>query len=330
MKKFRETSTWCFFIDADEFLYQRDDDNVTTFLEKYMNYNLLYIPWLCFGTSHHIEQPSGLVIENFTFHSSTYHIQGKSIVRLDSIEKIHDVHNIVGGDYNENSGPFNYKQFIYHLPVHINHYVKNSVKVFLKRKVNRKEIGFRCGERHNPKDIFNSLFLDNEAKETNNLSRFIPKLKTILNINSLGGNMNFGNPKKCELGIVLNDKIKVFGDEDINFEYLEELIQNKNLTFPSWNQLLPEDFDVSQYKSNYPNLLNMSNSDAKIHYYLHGKKENLQYVSWKDKLPKDFDPNSYKLINLDLSDLSDEDVSKHYVFYGRDEGRPYKDKNVNS
>jgi len=72
----KHISKWCFFCDVDEFICMNNDTNIHDFLENYNDYNNLYIPWLIYGSSYHIEQPKGLVIENFTMHKNNYYSWG--------------------------------------------------------------------------------------------------------------------------------------------------------------------------------------------------------------------------------------------------------------
>ena len=123
-----------FFLWSWWILILRDDDNILAFLSKYDKYNSLYIPWVCYGTSFHINQPKGLVIEIFTYYSPNYHEQGKSISKLNALKKIGCVHKIVENIDDPINYVFDKNTPLHELPIQINHYVKNSLKTFLKRK----------------------------------------------------------------------------------------------------------------------------------------------------------------------------------------------------
>ena len=77
---------WMAFIDGDEFLFPVQADSMQDVLSDY-NYekiSALAAYWVCFGSNGHIEEPGGLVIDNYTRRPSldfpfNHHI--KSIVR---------------------------------------------------------------------------------------------------------------------------------------------------------------------------------------------------------------------------------------------------------
>jgi hypothetical protein len=58
---------WMAFLDGDEFLYSTSEDLLQTALEEYSYRRLsaLGVYWACYGSSGHIEEPSGLIIENY-------------------------------------------------------------------------------------------------------------------------------------------------------------------------------------------------------------------------------------------------------------------------
>lgn len=43
-------------------------------------YDIIYIPWIYYGTSFYIDKPKGLLLDNFRCHGSGYTC-GKSIVK---------------------------------------------------------------------------------------------------------------------------------------------------------------------------------------------------------------------------------------------------------
>lgn len=77
---------WMAFIDGDEFLFSPGKMEITdTLLEHfYLKTSALCVHWVCFGSSGHIEEPDGLVTENFRYrgdfdHAPNRHV--KSIVK---------------------------------------------------------------------------------------------------------------------------------------------------------------------------------------------------------------------------------------------------------
>lgn len=63
-----EDVDWMAFIDGDEFLFPTNADTIDIPLKKFANKRIsaLGIYWSCFGSNGHIQEPEGLVIENYT------------------------------------------------------------------------------------------------------------------------------------------------------------------------------------------------------------------------------------------------------------------------
>ena len=60
---------WMALIDADEFLFPTEADNLTSVLPRFEHFPSLAVYWRTFGFSGHEKYPPGLVIENFTMRS---------------------------------------------------------------------------------------------------------------------------------------------------------------------------------------------------------------------------------------------------------------------
>lgn len=63
---------WMAFIDGDEFLMPTHEANLPAALARYADAPLsaLAAHWVCYGSSGHLDEPAGLVMENFTRHSA--------------------------------------------------------------------------------------------------------------------------------------------------------------------------------------------------------------------------------------------------------------------
>ena len=72
---------WMMYLDADEFLYLKHMDSIGQLLRQFPFADAVTINWLMFGTSHHITQPDGLIMSNFTHCDSVLNPHVKSIVR---------------------------------------------------------------------------------------------------------------------------------------------------------------------------------------------------------------------------------------------------------
>lgn len=82
-------------------------------------------------------------------------------------------------------------------------------------------------------------------------------------------------------------------------------------------------FNPSIYKilnKRIPNLLNMSNSAAKEHYFTIGYKQNLSY-----EITTDFHPIIYKYLHIDeFKHMNKKELIEHYLHFGHYEKRNYK------
>ena len=139
---------WMAFIDGDEFLFPTQDENLLDVLSgfQYQPISALGVWWSCFGSSGHITDPKGLVIENYQRRATldfeaNRHI--KSIVRghqgshFSTGQNAH-IFNTIYGTFDENMRPIS-SGFMPELEptyskIRINHYVCQSYDFFKKFK----------------------------------------------------------------------------------------------------------------------------------------------------------------------------------------------------
>jgi hypothetical protein len=141
---------WMAFIDGDEFLFPSTANTITEVLQEFQYQKLseLGVYWQCFGSSGHIQDPNGLVIEDYT-HRAKLDFLGnrhiKSIVKggqgqhCSSSGNAH-LFNTIHGTFDELMRPINkglmeeitpsYEKF------RINHYVCQSYEYFKSFKQN--------------------------------------------------------------------------------------------------------------------------------------------------------------------------------------------------
>lgn len=81
---------------------------------------------------------------------------------------------------------------------------------------------------------------------------------------------------------------------------------------------LPYDFNPTNYKNIYKDLINMTNEEATKHYLKYGIREKRIY---NPDLFKYFDVKSYKNKYHDISNFSNKDATLHYYSHGIFEGR---------
>ena len=63
--------TWMAFIDGDEFLHPTRDATIGEALARFapLPVSAVAAYWMCYGSSGHLDEPDGLVLENFTRHA---------------------------------------------------------------------------------------------------------------------------------------------------------------------------------------------------------------------------------------------------------------------
>lgn len=71
-KEYNHEVDWMAFIDGDEFLFSPKAKNINEILENHYHSktSALCVYWVCFGSSGHINEPNGLVTENFRYRGS--------------------------------------------------------------------------------------------------------------------------------------------------------------------------------------------------------------------------------------------------------------------
>ncbi|MBI4136503.1 glycosyltransferase family 92 protein [Candidatus Roizmanbacteria bacterium] len=143
---FGEEVDWMAFIDGDEFLFPSSAQSMEIALTTYSNKTVSALGsyWSCFGSSGHVEEPTGLLIENYRYRAPNSYYNNrhiKSIVRggLGESVQVSDPHffQTPSGTYDELLRPVTrgltdyeptYEQF------RINHYVTQSRSHFVQFK----------------------------------------------------------------------------------------------------------------------------------------------------------------------------------------------------
>lgn len=133
LKTHKHISKYVFLCDIDEFIYLRDDDNIHDYLLKMSLYDIIYIPWLYYGTSFYIDKPKGLLLDNFRCHAQQYDC-GKSIVKMSNLDEILCIHTINKENTNLSYYEYNKNSPLFTIPIHINHYICKSYKSVLRKK----------------------------------------------------------------------------------------------------------------------------------------------------------------------------------------------------
>jgi hypothetical protein len=136
--------SWMLYLDADEFLCLNNHTNIKDYLKHFSHADSIGINWLMFGNSGHINQPKGLLTENFTRSELKLHKHVKSFVRPSSVKNIFNPHfyNIINNSrcYNGNGtkmimGPFNPQPLPFmNSAAYIAHYYIQSEEEYIRRK----------------------------------------------------------------------------------------------------------------------------------------------------------------------------------------------------
>lgn len=133
LKYHKNISKYCFFCDIDEFIYLKEDNTISEYLLKMKEYDIIYIPWIYYGTSYYIDKPDGLLIDNFRCHANFYSC-GKSIINMNNIDEIFCIHKINKNIDNTKYYKYDRNSTLFTHPIHINHYITKSYKSVLRKK----------------------------------------------------------------------------------------------------------------------------------------------------------------------------------------------------
>lgn len=346
-------SKWCAFIDVDEFIELKYDTNINTFLLDYDDEDAIVLPYISYGTSYFIDQPKGLIVDNFTRHNDKYQPLGKTICKLSQINSIDNCHKFSNNSYEFTT---NTKSFM--LPIHINHYETCSLKTYLRRKM-RPEIGMDFQLHKSPEYVLSVLLSNNDTDRPFELP-FSTELRKIFNFDA---NCASKKQSDCFNIFVVNNQILYLKNKSINKELISELyasdvryaqisdiinipefIEFKTThTFHNLNKAIEEfckikndlkyfesyteqiicikSFNPTNYKKLNSDLVELSNDEATEHFINHGIKEKRIYEL---KLPHDFNVDNYRELNPDLKNMTDVQLMSHYQLFNYENERIYK------
>jgi len=138
---------WFIYLDADEFLIlDKYFKGVKHFLNTYSYGDLIAINWLMFGSNYHVQDPSGLIIENYTRSCKNLDKHVKSFVRPEKVKFSDNPHfyhminplKMIGLDFKVLNYPFCFKRLdipFYKSTAYIAHYVYQSEESYKRRKI---------------------------------------------------------------------------------------------------------------------------------------------------------------------------------------------------
>ena len=155
---------WFIYLDADEFIILNDFKGVKEMLQKYHYAHSLSLNWLIFGTNHHIQEPEGLIFDNYTKSENKLDQHVKTFVRPNEVIRSVNPHyysmknpNKLVNLNNELMKPdtlaFNPTNSNYfEVPAYIAHYIYQSQETYINRKI-KLEKDDTGGKRTIEKDI---------------------------------------------------------------------------------------------------------------------------------------------------------------------------------
>lgn len=187
---------WVGFIDIDEFVIPKEDNNIYDFLNRFEKYPAVLIYWKLYGSSGLVRRNRhGLVTENFTVAWPKLDEVGKcffnTAYELDSNYKrnITFHHYVWGKKKNRYYPPVNIAGYVcsswhrdklhnHEIPIQINHYFTKSYEEYLRKK-SKGDVFFKT----NPHDI--NYFYRHEMKCTDvdyTAYKYLVKLKHAMGI----------------------------------------------------------------------------------------------------------------------------------------------------
>ena len=141
---------WFIYLDADEFLIlNKIFKGVKHFLNTYSYGDSIGVNWLMFGSNNLIEEPDGLILENYTRSCKLLDQHVKSFVRPSEVKNSDNPHyyhmrnpsKMIGINFKVLKSQYYFNNIqipFYNAPAYIAHYVYQSEETYLKRKVNLK------------------------------------------------------------------------------------------------------------------------------------------------------------------------------------------------
>lgn len=141
---------WFIYLDADEFFILNNRfKGIKHFLNTYSYADSIGINWVMFGSNNLVEEPTGLILENYTKSCLLLDQHVKSFVRSEEAKYSNNPHyyhirnpsKMLGINFKILSYPycFNKINIPYNrAPAYIAHYVYQSEETYLKRKINFK------------------------------------------------------------------------------------------------------------------------------------------------------------------------------------------------
>lgn len=139
-------ASWMIYLDADEFLILNDFTEVKDLLNAFPHADSLGINWLFFGSNNHVNEPAGLILDNYTRSDLILNQHVKSFVRPSQIIKAINPHFYCIKNpikmYSLNNKIINFEPYFnkwnveyFQSPAYLAHYLYQSEETYINRKV---------------------------------------------------------------------------------------------------------------------------------------------------------------------------------------------------
>jgi hypothetical protein len=199
---------WMIYLDCDEFLYFKNDNNIETFLNNYSIYDQIAINWVMFGSNNLDLYKNGTILENYTKCENKLDKCVKTFLNLDKLRKIDkkiihfSAHYYLFDDMNDsitvNFKKMNKKDGGYGINIdknddykniscYIAHYIYQSYDTYYSRKVKlRRDDNFKFRAVESASEIhskYNNVENFDLLNKYNNINK--KKLKEIFSIFNL-------------------------------------------------------------------------------------------------------------------------------------------------
>lgn len=143
----KEKADWFIYLDADEFIILNKFQGIKQMLNQYHYAHSLSLNWLMFGSNNHIQEPPGLILENYTRSDLVLNQHVKTFVRpreaknnpdnphyylMKNQNRIFNLDNqIITSPFYSNPTTKAFSQ----VPAYIAHYVYQSEDTYINRKI---------------------------------------------------------------------------------------------------------------------------------------------------------------------------------------------------
>lgn len=140
---------WMLYLDADEFLYLKNNIIINDFLHNYKDYDEIGLNWLCFGSNYQDNETENTIIESYVRSEKNFNQLLKCFIKPQKVIKFNNPHFYIIEDMskavavdltklNDNKSHLfiNHSKFD-NCDAFIAHYLVQSYETYKKRKVDR-------------------------------------------------------------------------------------------------------------------------------------------------------------------------------------------------